>query len=451
MARPGMKTIGVGLACGMLALSACSGSSTSADGRKTLELWFWGASPAQQKTMQTVLVDEFNQSQSEYDLKVTYNNAVDSNIQVALSANEGPDIVYGSGPSFASAYVAEGKLADMTPYAEKYGWQDRILEPMYESGTVDGKLYSLPNSLLNIGVFYNKDVLDKLGVAVPTTFTELTDIMDKAAADGLHPSVTGNKGWKPVNQNYASLFLTHDSGGKAVYDALQGKIKWTDPKIAQAVTESADFYEKGYLGGDDYQNLDFTESMQLLSQGESPFFIGPTLAYQFAGDYFNDSAGNTADLGFIPFPNVDTSLPDPSYTLGSTASLSINASSQNKDGAAEVIDYMMSNSFAEQMNKDWPGYWAVPLKNFDLDPADYTGLSKSFVQSMKDTVEGVSAGNYGFYAGTFFPPATAADFTDIDSVWLGTQSTSDFLEKVQSDFETEQAKGLVPPVPEPAS
>src|SRR5882757_8892905 len=124
MARSGMKIAGVGLACGMLALTACSGSSSSASGRQTLQLWFWGASPAQQKTMQSVLIDGFDQSQSKYNLKVTYNNSVDSNIQVALSANQGPDIVYGSGPSFSAAYAAQGKLADMTPYAEKYGWKD---------------------------------------------------------------------------------------------------------------------------------------------------------------------------------------------------------------------------------------------------------------------------------------------------------------------------------------
>lgn len=451
MSRSGIRVLGAGLAAMAVVLSACSGgSSSAAGGRQTLQLWFWGASPQQQKTMQSVLVDGFDKSQSKYHLEVTFNNAVDKNVQVALSANKGPDIVYGSGPSFSAAYAVQGKLADMTPYAEKYGWKDRILAPMYDSGTVNGKLYSLPNSLENLGIFYNKKVLDKLGVGVPTTFVELTADMDKAAKAGMYPSVTGNKGWKPVNQNYISMFLTHVAGGKAVYDALQGKIKWTDPKIVEAVNDSADFYKKGYLGGKDYANLNFTESMQLLAQGKSPFFFGPTLAFQFASDYFNDAAGNTSDLGFAPFPNVTAGLPSPSGTLGTTASLSINANSSNKDGAAEVIDYMMSEKFAQEMNKTWPGYWGVPLKNWDLDPASYTGLSKEFVQSVTDTVDMVSTGDYGFFAGTFFPPATATAFTDVDGVWLGTESATDFLKKVQSTFDDEKAKGLVPPVPEPA-
>ncbi|MFJ2829415.1 ABC transporter substrate-binding protein [Streptomyces sp. NPDC087263] len=451
MSRSGIRVLGAGLAAMAVVLSACSGgSSSAAGGRQTLQLWFWGASPQQQKTMKSVLVDGFDKSQSKYNLEVTFNNAVDKNVQVALSANKGPDIVYGSGPSFSAAYAVQGKLADMTPYAEKYGWKDRILAPMYDSGTVNGKLYSLPNSLENLGIFYNKKVLDQLGVGVPTTFAELTADMDKAAKAGMYPSVTGNKGWKPVNQNYISMFLTHVAGGKAVYDALQGKIKWTDPKIVKAVDDSADFYKKGYLGGKDYANLNFTESMQLLAQGKSPFFFGPTLAFQFASDYFNDAAGNTSDLGFAPFPNVTAGLPSPSGTLGTTASLSINAHSPNKDGAAEVIDYMMSDKFAQEMNKTWPGYWGVPLKNWDLDPDSYTGLSKEFVQSVKDTVDMVNTGDYGFFAGTFFPPATATAFTDIDGVWLGTESTTDFLNKIQSTFDDEKAKGLVPPVPEPA-
>ncbi|MET8944560.1 extracellular solute-binding protein [Streptomyces sp. NPDC004542] len=452
MRRLRFRVVGAGVVAAGLVLSACGGGgSTQSGGRKTLQMWFWGASPQQQKTMRDVLVKGFEASQNKYRLQVTFNNAVDKNVQVALSANKGPDVVYGSGPAFAAAYAVQGKLADMTPYAEKYGWKDRILAPMYESGTMRGKLYSLPNSLENIGIFYNKKVLDKLGAGVPTTYAQLTGVMDKAKAAGLYPSVTGNKGWKPVNQNYISMFLTHVAGGKTVYDALQGDTKWTDPKILKAVERSAAFYKKGYLGGKDYSNLNFQESMQLLAQGRSPFFFGPTLAFQFADSYFNDKAGNTSDLGFTAFPNISAGLPSPSSTLGTTASLSINAHSADKDGAAEVIDYMMSEKFAREMNRTWPGYWGVPLKKFDLDPDSYTGLSKAFVRSAKDTIQSVNQGDYGFFAGTFFPPATATAFTDVDGVWLGTESAEDFLAKIQTTFAAEKAKGLVPPVPEPAS
>jgi raffinose/stachyose/melibiose transport system substrate-binding protein len=454
MRRMRLVTTAIGVATAVaLALAGCSSSDAGGDGgggRQELQLWFWGAPPQQQQTMKQVLVDGFNKSQDKYTLQVTFNNAVDKNVQVALTANKGPDVVYGSGPAFSAAYATQGKLADMTPYAEKYGWQERLLPAMYQSGTVDGKLYSLPNSINDIGVFYNKKVLAQLGAQPPKTYAELVATMDKAAAAGMYPSVTGNQGWKPVNQNYISLFLTQVAGGKTVYDALQGTIPWTDPAIEKAVQASADFYQKGYLGGKDYATLNFDQSVQLLSQGKSPFMLGPSLIFQFASNYFNDKAGTTDDLGWLPFPSIEAGRPYPYPTLGTTASLSINAASKNKDGAAEVIDYMMTDSFAKEMNKTWPGYWAVPLKNFDLNADDYSGLSKPYVTAMKDTIATVNKGGYGFFVGTFFPPATATAFTDIDSVWLGKQSAADFLKKVQSTFAAEKAKGLVPPLPKPA-
>lgn len=440
----------------VLFLSACggsdssSGSGSSSTERQKLTLWFWGAPPSHQKTMQTVLVDGFNKSQDKYTLSVTFDNNVDTNVQVALAANKGPDVVYSSGPSYAAAYASENKLADLDTYATKYGWKDSLLTPMYESGTVNGKLYSLPNSVSTYGVFYNKKVLAKLGVAVPTTFAELTSVMDKAKAAGLYASVTGNKGWKPVNLNYASIFLTHDAGPTAVYDALEGKTPWTTATIQKAIEASATFYQSGYLAGKDYSNLNFAQSMQLLATGKSPFFFAPTLAFQFATDYFNDAAGNTDDLGFTAFPNVDTSLASPTYALGTTAALSVNANSKNKDGAAEVINYMMSETYFLNMTKTWPGYWGVPLKTLNsVDASQFTGLSKVYVSALADLSTAVNSGNFGLDISTFFPPGTQTALTNIDTVWLGKSTAAKFLQTVQAAYDKDKAKNLVPPVPEP--
>jgi raffinose/stachyose/melibiose transport system substrate-binding protein len=435
-----------------LTLTACGGGASSTGGRQHLVLWFWGAPPAHQKTMQQVLIDAYNKSQNKYTLSVTFDNNVDQNVQVALAANKGPDVVYSSGPSYAAAYVSEGKLADMTPYAAKYGWKDSLLDPMYQSGTVGGKLYDLPNSVSTYGVFYNKKVLAKLGVSVPTTFAQLTAVMDKAKAAGLYASVTGNKGWKPVNLDYAAIFLNHDAGPSTVYQAVEGKIPWTDPALQKAVDDSASFYRSGYLAGKDYSNLNFDQSMQLLSVGKSPFFFAPTLAFQFATDYFNDAAGNTADLGFEAFPNINSSIPTPMYALGTTAALSVNANSKNKDGAAEVINYMMSKQFFTDMTKTWPGYWGVPLKSLNsVDPGQFTGLSNVYVKALQDMNAAVNDGNFGLDISTFFPPATQTALTNIDSVWLGQSSSGDFLKTVQAAYQQDKSKNLVAPVPEPKS
>jgi raffinose/stachyose/melibiose transport system substrate-binding protein len=187
----------------------------------------------------------------------------------------------------------------------------------------------------------------------------------------------------------------------------------------------------------------------LLADGKSPFFIGPTLAFQFATDYFNDKAGNVDNLGFTSFPTIGQGLASPLYTLATTASLSINAASKNKDGAAAVIDYMMTDKYLKDMTATWPGYWGVPLKTLDAKPADFQGLSRDYLTAIQDMIKAVNAGNFGYFTATFFPPATEQELINIDTVWEGTSSTSAFLSKVETTFQGELTKGLVPPIPAP--
>lgn len=192
--------------------------------------------------------------------------------------------------------------------------------------------------------------------------------------------------------------------------------------------------------------------MQLLSAGKSPFFFAPTLAFQFATDYFNDAAKNTDDLGFVAFPNVNSSLASPIYTLGTTAALSINASSANKDGAAEVINFMMSQAFFTAMTKTWPGYWGVPLKSLSsVDPSQFSGLSAVYAKALQDMNAAVASGNFGLDISTFFPPGTQTALTDIDTVWLGKSSAAEFLARVQTAYDKDKASNLLAPVPEPKS
>ena len=119
--------------------------------------------------------------------------------------------MYGSGPSFVMPLVEAGKLENMDRYAEEYvlAGQDPGCRTIEAGNRRHGSLYSLVNGVSTVGVFYNKKVLEDNGWAVPTTMEELESIMDQALEKGLYASVTGNKGWQAVNENYVSLMLTH--------------------------------------------------------------------------------------------------------------------------------------------------------------------------------------------------------------------------------------------------
>lgn len=423
---------------------------TPAVAKETITMWFWGAPPAYRDVLDKALTQPFNSSQDDYELVLEYypqGGGVDNAVRVSLMANEGPDIVYTSGPADVTPLAKAGKLEPLEAYAEKYGWNDRLLTPVLDTCRQLDHLYCLPPSFLADGMFFNKRVLADNGWEVPKTAAEVETIMKAAQAKGLYASVTGNKGWPPVNENYVSIFMNQMVGPKDLYGLLSGTGNWASPEMVAAMAELDRWYKAGYLGGSDYLNLNFDMSLALLSQQKSPFFFAPNFAYQWAINHFTGDA--TEDLGFTAFPQMREDLPYPVYSIGSAFTLSINANSKVKDGAAMVLDRIMSPEFVIEMAKVWPGYWAVPLNDFPDDP-EATGIVKAFYTSMKDIVAAVKDGKFGYKVSAFFPPATKELLIqDIESVWLGNETPDEMMAKVVTTFKREFDRGLVQNVTAP--
>lgn len=416
--------------------------------KEPITLWFWGAPPNLQKAFQEVLVEPFNASQDQYELQMDYNNDVDNNVRVSVLAGEGPDLVYTSGPSYIAPLAKAGVLEPLDAYAEKFGWGDRLLKPVVDTCHQLGHLYCMPPSMISDGMFYNKALLEEKGWAVPTTLEEVETIMKAAQAEGLYASVTGNKGWQPVNENYASIFINNVVGPQKFYEILSTGEGWESPEMQKAIEESARWFKEGYLGGSDYFSLNFDESISLVSQKRSPFFFAPSIGFQWATNYFKDDTAG--DFAFAPIPQMEASVPYPVYDLGVAFTLSINANSKVKDGAAMVLDLIFSPEFAANMAEVWPGYWGIPLKEFPIDPSA-TGLTKSFLEAMGAMSAAVDEGTFGFKIGTFFPPATSqVMFEDIESVWLDRMTAEDMLKKAATTYADEMAQGLVQELPKPA-
>ena len=424
-----------------------SGEQTSDDGTVELSMWFWGSTSEQQAALSKNLVDKFNESHPGFHMTVEYRSSVNKDMAVALSAGEGPDIVYESSPSLALNYIRAGKYANLDAYAEKYGWADKLLGCMYDSGVYEGSLYSLPMGMNIIGMVCNKNVLEENGWAVPTTVDELTAIMDEAMAKGMYGSVTGNKGWQPTNEDYTSLFLNSFAGAGKVYDALTDQTPWTDDALVGAINTSAEWYQKGYLGTD-YLSLDWADSAMLLAEGRAPFYFGPLKFIQNLMGYAVDDMADA--FGFTVFPAAGD-VPA-TYTVGATGLLAINANTQYKDECAEFLDMLMSNDFVESMAKDWPGYWAVPLTTLgDIDMSQFEGLSKMFMEGVANACDAINAGDFGYYNSSYMPAEAFDLMCIVDSVWLGEKDAESFMKEIDDAFQKEYDAGACPICPAPAA
>ena len=99
------------------------------------------------------------------------------------------------------------------------------------------------------------------------------------------------------------------------------------------------------------------------------------------------------------------------------------------------------------MNRDWPGKWALPVK--DLPPDMLKGVGYPlFEKTIADMHDAFSKGQYGFTTWTFWPGATNSYLIEgIEQVWLNRITTEAYLGRIETLFAQEFKEGKVPPLP----
>ncbi|MBP3470175.1 MAG: extracellular solute-binding protein, partial [Lachnospiraceae bacterium] len=105
-----------------------------------------------------------------------------TSVQTAFASGEGPDVFQYDAPT--SLAQLQSQIEPLDSYCvEEWGdaWADDFVESAIADNTLDGVLYGLPQPSNPAGtMWYNKTLLDSLGLEVPTNYEEL-----KAAADAL--------------------------------------------------------------------------------------------------------------------------------------------------------------------------------------------------------------------------------------------------------------------------
>ena len=415
-----------------------------ADDKKPITFWYESASPENQDNLKNILVDPFNAANPGDDLSIDFRGSdLDKQLRIAMLSGTGPDIVYTAGPSYVASMAQAGQLLPLDDYAAKLGWNDRLLPLFDELGKYNGKLYALAKTYETLGLFYNKTMFDKNSWKAPTTIAEFEALADEMKGKGMVPFGAGNADWRPANEHYVSIVLNSVAGPENVYKALTGAIPWTDDSIVAAIDKLNEWWQKGYFGPN-YFSLTLEQAFAQVATGQAG--MAPTGTWNFTNipTYFPP---NNAEAAFVGFPS--TSGPAV-YPLGIGSTFSINAKSENPDGAAAVLDYVFTDKFYSAMNSVWQGEWNLPLK-------DLSGVKLSdkvlplYSEVMKNLATAVGDGQYGYTTWTFLPPATDTYLVSgMEEVWLKKITSKDYLKKWDDTFKQGKDAGKVPAIPKRA-
>lgn len=427
-------------------MASVSGSQVRA--QESTEITMWINTTSGSTTAECVVehaVDVFNAM----DNGITVDATIQANswpaTQTAVAGGAGPDVVGTPGPSFAMQLALAGRLVPLDDFAEQFGWYDRFAEGSLDLGMADGQLYSIPNEIETLVLYYNKTLFEQNEWQPPTTLDELMTLAEEVNAAGIIPFANANAEWRPANEWFVGEFLNHSAGGpQLVYDALTGSASWTDPDLVAAIEALNQMQQNGWFNGglDRYYTGTMAEVGSKFGAGEAAMKIEGSWFLSNVGEFFGEAAGNENEWGWVPFPSVTG---EAIFDLGIGSTQSINANSEHPEETAQFIDYYFSPETQARLLVECG---LVPAA-VDLEGQDLTGVNPGLAEILAAMNEAFAAGNYGYTTWTFWPPESETYLIEeIEKVWAGEMTAEEYLQGHQEIFDAEREAGAVPPIPE---
>lgn len=360
--------------------------------------------------------------------------------QTALAGGAGPDVVITPGPSFANELARAGQIIPLDAIAQQYDWASTFAPWSLALGRSGEALYSIPNEVETLVLYYNKTLFEANGWALPTTTDELMALAQTVSDAGVIPFAHANAEWRPANEWFIGEFLNHVAGPDVVYQALTGTIPWTDPQIAAALAPLNQLQANGwFMGGlDRYYTTPTADAAAALAYGDAAMKIEGTWFQTDASTYF-DEAGQEWD--WVPMPSSDgTEI----YDLGIGSTYSINAASAHQAETADFLNYYFSPETQAQLVATC-GVAPAPVT---IPAEQLTGLDPRKARIIERLAASAAANDYGYTTWTFFPPKTEVYlYEEIEKVWAGDMTMDEYLAGAQAIFAEEFAAGGNPPVP----
>ncbi len=358
-------------------------------------------------------------------------------IKLAASAPDAPDVYQGNeGYSVDAALVKAGLIVPLDDYAKAYGWDTRFgssqtLDVLRWSndGTqwTKGPLWGIAQKAEVLGVFYNKQALQKLGLQVPTTFAEFEASLEAAKNGNVSPILVGGlDGW-PLGHIFMMLQAQNDDP-KAIENwtfAVPGST-FDDAGTQKAAQIMQDWASKGYFAKG-FLGTAQDNAAARFAKGDALYFLtGP-----WENGTFTPMGAN---VGWFPLPGATAGAATPT-TGALSIPYHISAKSKHQDIAAAYIDFITSPKAADVVASkgDLP---AAPL----ADPSSIDS-SSSLAQIIKGFEDKSSGGLLTPYLD--WATSTMGDtlFGDLQKLTGGKMSPTDFTADVQKDWSKAHSGG----------
>lgn len=254
------------MAVGAIALSACSstgddpsGAPTTGDvdytGETLTVMHYEGEESAMGIAWARAIEIFEEQTGATVEVQATSFEDLNASAGQLFDSSDAPDVSeYNKGNGTAGQLAATGVIQNLDDAYAKYGWADKLgagidtIAKYDENGVMgSGSFYGVPNYGEFVFLYFNQDLFDEHGIAVPTNEAELATAMDSFVDAGVTPLTTSAQEY-PMGQLWYQLALSQaDRQWVNDYQLYENPVDWQGPEISYATETLSDWVSKGYI------------------------------------------------------------------------------------------------------------------------------------------------------------------------------------------------------------
>jgi multiple sugar transport system substrate-binding protein len=303
----------------------------------TMNIAFKGAS---QRAVWQQVIDEFKKAHPGTDVNVSFIDEEAYKVQLpGWLSTAPPDIVNWHDGERMAYYAQRGLFDDLTGDWNKNGWNSTYASTK-EASSYKGKQYAAPTVYYSWGMFYRKDLFQKVGIAdEPKTWDQFLDACKKLKAAGITPiAVAGRDAWTLAGWfDYLDLRLN----GNAFHQKLMaGEVPYTDPRVKKVYTTWKQLIDAGYFI-DNSLSYDLDSAQPFLFQGKAAMMLMGTF---ITGGF---PASVKPEMGYFQFPIIDSKVP--TAEDGPVESLHIPSKAKNKADAHAFLAFVETPEIGAQL------------------------------------------------------------------------------------------------------
>ena len=165
------------------------------------------------------------------------------------------------------------------------------------------KIWGVPYSYYQWGVYYRADIYDKLGLSEPKTWSELLSNCDVLKAAGVTPFTIGTKYlWTAAG---VFDYLNLRTNGYDVHNALTaGEIKYTDDRIRATFANWEEMMDRCSFVSN-HASMSWQDAIASFANGDASMYV----MGNFSVNAYKDAGLTNDQIDYFQFPEITPGLP----------------------------------------------------------------------------------------------------------------------------------------------